>query len=120
MTNLRQLLASNMKENRRKLGLSQAKLSEKAGLSTQYVAMIELGRKFPSPENIEQIAAALEVDTPELFSMPPSVEGTASKLCREILMELEQTVGDTVNTAIRAAVSKLVADHLKGMDDRDG
>ena len=108
------------KENRRKLGLSQAKLSEKAGLSTQYVAMIELGRKFPSPENIEQIAAALEVDTPELFSMPPSVEGAASKLCREILMELEQTVGDTVNAAIRAAVSKLVADHLKGMKGGEG
>ena len=119
MTNLRKLLALNMKENRRKLGISQAGLAEKASLSTQYVAMIELGRKFPSPENIEHIASALEVDTPELFSMPPSAEGAALKLCREIIMDLEQTVAETVNNAVRAAVSKLAATHIKNMDDKE-
>ena len=116
MTNLRHLLASNMKENRRKHGFSQAKLAERAGLSTQYVAMIELGRKFPSPENIEQIACALDLDTPELFSMPPSVEGVALQLCRDILMDLEQTVEKTVNSAIKVAVSQLVANRLNDIN----
>ena len=88
-------------------------------MSTQYVAMIELGRKFPSPEKIEQIASALEVDTPELFSMPPSVEGTALQLRREILMDLEQTVVKIVNTAVRAAVSELVTAHLKDINDQE-
>ena len=119
MTSLRQLLAINMKENRKKLGISQAKLAEKANLSTQYIAMIELSRKFPSPEILEKIALALELDTPEMFSMPPSVEGTALHLCKSILNDLEQTVGETVNTAVRAAVSKLVATHLKKYKDMD-
>jgi len=113
MTDLRRLLAFNMKENRQNLGLSQAKLAEKAGLSTQYVAMIELSRKFPSPEMLKRIASALELDTPELFSMPPSVERTAIRLHQTILADLEQTVGETVNKAIKSALSKLVATCLK-------
>jgi transcriptional regulator with XRE-family HTH domain len=119
MTNLRHLLAFNMKGNRQKLGLSQAKLAEKAGLSTQYVAMIELTRKFPSPEILGQIAAALEIDTPELFSMQPSVERATIKLHKTILAEIEQAVGETVNIAVRAAVSRLVADHLNNIEHRE-
>jgi transcriptional regulator with XRE-family HTH domain len=68
MTNLRDLLAFNMKELRHSLRLSQAKLAEKAETSTHYIGMIELCRKFPSPEMLERIAAALEIDSPELFS----------------------------------------------------
>ena len=116
MTNLRQLLALNMKEKRRKLGISQAKLAEMADLSTHYVAMIELGRKFPSPENLEQIASALEIDTPELFSMPPSVEEAILQYRQEILEDLEQTLDKTVNIAVKDAVSQLVAAHLKNID----
>jgi transcriptional regulator with XRE-family HTH domain len=112
MTNLRKLLAFNMKEERRKLGISQAKLAEKADLSTQYVAMIELGRKFPSLEKMELIAAALEIDTPELFSMPPSVEKAVLRYSQEILADLEKTVGETVN----AAVAQLVESHLKDVE----
>ncbi|GHV87175.1 hypothetical protein AGMMS50255_4710 [Spirochaetia bacterium] len=33
--------------------------------------MIELEKKFPSPEMPERLAAALEIDPVELFSMPP-------------------------------------------------
>jgi len=113
MTNLRHVLAFNMKENRQKTGLSQAKLAEKSGLSTQYIAMIELSRKFPSPEILERIAAALGLDTPELFSMPPSVERATIKLHETILADIEQTVGETVNKAVKSAVSSLVAARLK-------
>ena len=116
MTNLRTLLAFNMKEKRRKLGLSQAKLAEMADLSTHYVAMIELGRKFPSPENMEQIASALEIDTPELFSMPPSVEEAVLQYRQEIMVALEETVGKAVNVAVKAAVAQLVDSYLKDIE----
>jgi transcriptional regulator with XRE-family HTH domain len=71
MTDLRQLLAANMKVYRRRLGLSQAKLAEKLDTASNYIAVIETGKKFPSTGMLERIAAALEVDTPELFSMKP-------------------------------------------------
>jgi len=115
MTNLRKLLAYNMRENRRVLGLTQAKLAEKTGLSTQYIAMIELSRKFPSPEKLEKLAQALEVDTPELFSISKSAEEAAQKLCRAILVDIEKTVGKTVNTVVKAAVSEIVEVHIRNM-----
>ena len=116
MTNLRDLLAFNMKERRRKLGISQAKLAEKADLSTQYVAMIELGRKFPSPEKMELIACALEIDTPELFSMPPSVEAVL-QYRQLILADLEKTIREMANVAVKASVEQLVESHLKEVED---
>jgi predicted transcriptional regulator len=51
MTSIRDILAYNLKENRKKCGLSQAKLAEKANITTQYIAMIEVSRKFPTPED---------------------------------------------------------------------
>jgi hypothetical protein len=33
------------------------------------ICQIELKNKFPSPEMLERIAAALEIDSPHLFSM---------------------------------------------------
>ncbi|MDR0312344.1 MAG: helix-turn-helix transcriptional regulator [Treponema sp.] len=69
MTSLTKLLAMNMREQRRILGISQATLAERVNTSTHYIAMIELERKTPSLPMIERIAEALEIDAPELFSM---------------------------------------------------
>ena len=68
MTNLRALLSHNIKKRREKLGISQAKLAEKADTSTNYIAQIEQQSRFPSSEMLERIAFALEMDSPELFS----------------------------------------------------
>ena len=68
MTSLRAVLAFNMKEKRHFLGISQAKLAEKVNTSTHYIGMIEKEKKFPTPEMLERIASALEIDAPALFS----------------------------------------------------
>jgi transcriptional regulator with XRE-family HTH domain len=68
MTSLRSLLSSNIRKRRKFLGISQAKLAEKVETSTHYIAQIEQMNKFPSVEMLERIAAALEMDSPELFS----------------------------------------------------
>jgi len=68
MTDLRKVLASNMKYYRKVLGMSQAKLAEKAQITDNYIALVETGKRFPSVNILEQIAKALERDTIELFS----------------------------------------------------
>ena len=70
MTNLRALLAYNIKERRRVLGISQAKLAETVATSTHHIGQIEQKNKFPSPEMLKRIAAALEIDSPQLFPCP--------------------------------------------------
>jgi transcriptional regulator with XRE-family HTH domain len=69
MTNLRALLAGNIKKRREVLGISQAKLAEKVGTSTQYIGQIEQQNKFPSSEMLEKIAIALEFDSSDLFAV---------------------------------------------------
>jgi len=68
MTNIRALLSYNIKRKRELLGISQAKLAERVNTSTNYIAQIEQQSKFPSSEMLERLAAALEIDSPELFS----------------------------------------------------
>ena len=68
MTNLRELLAQNIKKYRKIRQISQEILAEKAGTSTTHIGMIEIGKKFPSVAMLEKIALALDIDTPELFN----------------------------------------------------
>jgi len=69
MTDLRKVLASNLKHYRKLLGISQAKLAEKANISDKYIALIETGKRFPSINMLERIVKVLQRDTLELFSI---------------------------------------------------
>ena len=67
MTNIQECLKANMKLHRKRLGLSQAALAERAGTAPNYIALIEVGKNFPSLPMLEKIAAALEIDALDLF-----------------------------------------------------
>jgi transcriptional regulator with XRE-family HTH domain len=95
MTSLRAVLAFNMKVQRHILGISQAKLAEKVITSTHYIGMIESEKKFPTPEMLERIAAALEIDAPALFSLksyPITEVGTIGKFQEQILNDIAQVI----------------------------
>jgi transcriptional regulator with XRE-family HTH domain len=81
-----------MKERRRALGLSQAKLAEKVNLAPTYIAMIELEKKFPSVEVLERIAAALDMDAPELFSMRSYPAELLNKLHEAVLADFGNVI----------------------------
>ena len=51
-----------MKFYRKKEGLSQAALAERAGTAPNYIALIEVGKDFPSLQMLEKIAYALNID----------------------------------------------------------
>jgi transcriptional regulator with XRE-family HTH domain len=92
MTNLRRVLALNMKEKRRLLGFSQAKLAKIVKTAPTYIAMIELEKKFPSVEMLERIAEALQIDTIELFSSELLPEAALHKLHKSILAEFQKVL----------------------------
>jgi len=62
-----ELFITNLKDFRKVLKISQAKLAELCDSSQAYIAEIEVGKKFPSPDMIEKIASALEVESYRLF-----------------------------------------------------
>jgi len=92
MTNLRHVLALNMKKKRSTLGLSQAKLAEKINTAPTYIAMIELQKKFPSVEMLERIASALLMDTTELFSIKSLPEDFLKNLYKSVLIDFEKII----------------------------
>jgi transcriptional regulator with XRE-family HTH domain len=100
MTNLREILANNLKEYRRKSAVSQAKLAEKAGISIQYIAMIELSRQFPTPEVLDRIASALGIEAYQLFAVSPSPDAAMERFHDTLVNNLERVVAEAVKQAL--------------------
>jgi len=97
MTSLRAVLAFNMKRQRHILSISQAKLAEKVNTSTHYIGMIESEKKFPTPEMLERIAAALEIDGPELFTTKfyPMLENSALSTFHDVVInDISQVISN--------------------------
>jgi transcriptional regulator with XRE-family HTH domain len=99
MTDIRLILAENMKKYRKILGLSQEKLAEKMNTAPNYIAMIEVGKKFPSAGMLERIALALNVDTPELFTTHTvtfitNSNKTIERLYQEVLFDFKKFESD--------------------------
>lgn len=65
---VRQTLAKNIKKLRAQKGFSQAQLAEEADISLPFMSSIEQSSKWPYPDTLAQIAAALGVDVSDLFS----------------------------------------------------
>jgi DNA-binding XRE family transcriptional regulator len=90
MKGIKEVLALNLKLNRLKLGLTQENLAEKAQISTHYLAMVELARKFPSADMLERLAAALEIEPHELFYMPGIAEKALENVQKSVIATIEQ------------------------------
>jgi len=108
MVNIRKILAKNIKEIRYKKKLTQEKLAEKASMSLQYLAMIELAQKFPSGEMLERIANALGIETYELLAFTPSTHNELETLRNEIISEVK-----TLNETLANEITEKVIEAIK-------
>ena len=91
-------MAHNIRERRQILGISQAKLAEKINTSAHYIGQIELENKFPTPEMLERIALALEIDSPQLFSMTSFPREVIKQFQKEVLDELGVAITNAIDT----------------------
>ena len=93
---LRHILATNIKNQRNLLGISQEKLAEIANIAPGYVAMIELEKSFPSDDVLERIAAALKIAPNELFSNMSLPVEAARTLHKSILEDIDKVVKNQI------------------------
>lgn len=84
---LRQILAANIKEQRRILGASQEKLAEMAGLSWQTINSIECRRTWVSDNTLKAIAGVFHIETFQLL-IPPEIRAAISLNSAEALRKL--------------------------------
>jgi len=61
------IFRNNLRFYRNERRLTQEKLSELTGISTDYLSEIERGKKTPSFKRIELLANALKVEVYQLF-----------------------------------------------------
>ena len=65
--NLKICLGAKIKEYRNKLKLTQDELAEKINRTQGQVSLIELGKSFPNPETLLNVAKVFNCDIKELF-----------------------------------------------------
>jgi transcriptional regulator with XRE-family HTH domain len=97
---IREILAANLRENRRKKGLTQEKLAEMADISLRYLAMLELGKSFPSGDVLEKLAKALDIQTYQLFDPTSTPEGAVLHLEQSIVANIEKVVSNVIERSI--------------------
>lgn len=59
---------NNIKKARKKLGLTQAEVAEKAKIHSNYYARIERGEEKPALDTLDNIAKVLKVKVSELIT----------------------------------------------------
>jgi transcriptional regulator with XRE-family HTH domain len=98
MTDIRKVLAANIKAFRKEKGLTQANLADQAGTATHYIAMIEGCKNFPSPDMIERIAVVFGKYTVDLFALNPIRHDWKTLLLSDISTLVDQRLNEITNT----------------------
>jgi transcriptional regulator with XRE-family HTH domain len=112
VANVKEILAQNLKKHRKRLGITQPELAEKAGLSTNYIGMIEVARNFPTADVLDRLAAALGIKSNELFSVSDSPEIAMEQLQMAILGKLDQKLvnfDQVIKRAVKEAIEEKAA-----------
>ncbi|MCL2801476.1 MAG: helix-turn-helix domain-containing protein [Treponema sp.] len=103
---IREILAANLKENRRKQGMTQEELAEKAGVSTHYIAMIETCKKYPKPDMLEQIAKSLKIEAYKLFRVESDPNEPLERLHQRIITDMKHLIDEAVEKTIDSICKK--------------
>jgi len=88
------IFAKNLKENRKKKGLTQSQLAEKVNVTSHHIAMIETEKNNPAMDLVERIANVLNIEYYELFIKKP----------------IPKDVMDTIKNDVREVVKEVVAE----------
>jgi len=113
MRKIRDILAENLKKNRRLRGLTQEQLAEKADVSSHYVAMVETRKTFPKPEMLERFAKTLGIEPYQLFAVENDLNDQNERLYKKIVTEMKhialdikQSVKETINEECKTKKKK--------------
>jgi transcriptional regulator with XRE-family HTH domain len=105
--NIRDILAKNIKANRRRTGFSQEKLAEKAGISANMVNDIEGCRTWISDKTLINLAIALKIEIYRLF-LP--LAATDTEINKTIIKDLAQDlkkIRKDFNTSFETALKSM-------------
>ena len=98
---LRNLLSQNIKRLRKRRGLSQATLAEKANMATSYISDIETGRYGVSLAALVSLANSLEVEVFELFKPQEAISEDTLGVINKYLDDISESLTISLASSIR-------------------
>jgi transcriptional regulator with XRE-family HTH domain len=99
-TEIRTILARNLKEQRKKLGLSQEKFAEISGLSIQTINDIEGGRKWVSDKTLTKLSKTLDMECYHLLMPKLAVRRKKEMNSTQQLWDLMKNLKKSVDSQI--------------------
>lgn len=103
MAKLAEQFGQVIRARRKALGLTQARLSEAANLSEEWIRRIERGVGSPSFDALEGLAAALGVSVSELFLPMTMRDGHRSRVAA-MLAEMDDAELAWIENVVRVAL----------------
>lgn len=102
---------SNIRALRKKAGLSQEKLADKADISRQMMNDIEGRRRWLTKKTLVKLANALEVDVYKLF-LPSANENETTKgiydyITKEVVLQIKDAVDKTLDNFLTTVSLRL-------------
>jgi len=103
---LREILSCNIKKERKKLGLTQEKLAEVAGLSSQTINDIEGCRMWVSDKTMSKLANVLHVEAFQLLvsENPDEAFTTKDNNKGRLLFDLEDRIIRNIRQQFKEAI----------------
>lgn len=87
---VKRLFGYNLKRLRKNKKMSQMQLAETVGMTFTFISDIENGKKWVSPESVEKLAVALDIEIYNLF-LPEGYVKPEDRKFTNFFEELEKT-----------------------------
>lgn len=97
------LIGNRIKQLRKNLKLTQSNLADKAGLSTNFIALLEKGKRSASVDTLFRISKVLKVELKELFDFPER-KTKAHVAIDELVKLLKRKSADDIDVVKEIAV----------------
>jgi transcriptional regulator with XRE-family HTH domain len=101
---LKQTFIRNLKEFRKKEGLTQMKLAEYCDTATSYIGEIEIGRRFPSMELIEKMAEILRIEPYHFFKN--QTDNSRNSDAEGLFPRLPNSMKNQIKTQIKTQIDQ--------------
>jgi transcriptional regulator with XRE-family HTH domain len=107
---LKQIFIKNLKEFRKKEGLSQMKLAEYCNTAPSYIGQIETGLRFPSLELIEKMADILRIEPYHFFKKKSAKNDSSDN--ENIFPLLPNSMKKQISTQIKTQIDRSTSEIL--------
>ena len=111
---LKQVFIQNLREFRKKEGITQMKLAEYCNTAPSYIGDIEIGRRFPSLELIEKMADILRIEPYYFFKKQAenNVDSETESIFPRLPNSMKKQIATQIKTQLDRSTSEILSEIL--------